>query len=506
MWMLGRQVEPDNPELALALRDGSATLRNMARCATDAQILLERSQQAQESGLLRWVDRKAEILSAAQRGGGAGVGEKLTEALERAEAVARVVHASSPTGEAFRHICDEAGGGARILFVVDDPQDAVFAQAQLEEHLTAHAGTVVPEVSVRSYRHFREAMDDFHPNRLVLAIRGPVMARELLNWETPLTKIDLVLVPSENDRLAWTLQHMQHWSEYGAWHLRAKGIQSRLPPTLTNLSSFSIDVERRATHTPRRYAAVLSDVTGSFDIDDGDRIYFHPGSMVTVLEERSPAIKPATQLKPGDRVFVMPEDLRSEIAAEFEAYDRKVGMTPSARAVRTYKEAVSQAKTRLGSALTPERVLRDMRQIAPDLPLPTEATIRTWLSADEHADEDRPFAAGGELDLARKRFVAFAQVLGLAKGLAAFLFEDIHDRRGELRLGGLIRRSQFERLLFDPMDVVRYYGLPESRVRALREQALAEFHEVIGVQKPTETPREMNRRDRRALTLEDLGL
>ena len=178
----------------------------------------------------------------------------------------------------------------------------------------------------------------------------------------------------------------------------------------------------------------------------------------------------------------MPDDLKGEIAAEFEASSSRTGLSSSEQAVVAYKEAVRRAKSTPGADLRPASVIDQMRRLDPSLPLPIEATIRTWLSAGDHMGEGKPYAAGGEANLAKRRFVAFAQVIGLPKGLAEFLIQDIEDRRTELRAGGFVQRNRFERLLFDPEDVVVHFGIRRDRVNSLRRRALEEFSEIVEVQ------------------------
>ena len=119
-------------------------------------------------------------------------------------------------------------------------------------------------------------------------------------------------------------------------------------------------------------------------METGERISFFSGTAVTVLVEGEPKIKPARDLEHGDLVFVMPDDLKVEIAAEFEASSSRTGLSSSAQAVVAYKEAVRKPNQHLAWICGPASVIDQMRRLDPSLPVPIEATIRTWLWAGDH--------------------------------------------------------------------------------------------------------------------------
>ncbi len=481
LWDLADRVAEANQQLSAALRDGSVTLRLLARRATSARILLEKSDAALASRL-NWMERRGEILSVLGAGGAGGYESDVRAAISHATDVAEATFDQSPTGVAFSRIASEATSDQRVLFVVDNGEDAVYAQEQLEALLTDPSRVgATPEVRVVAAREWGDWLKQYRPNRLVLALRGPAVARILLTEDELPETVDVLCLPAERDRLAFALERTIAWREYQPWHTRAKAIITNLPPSLHKLEEALMRSEMRQSYTSRRLVSASRGFFGWYEVDSGESVPFYEGTPVTVLVDGIPTIKAARDLEPGALVFVMPDDLRAEISDEFEASSRRTGGSSAEQAVVRYKEAIKKAKTTSGSSLNTSSVLEQMRELDPSLPLPTEQTIRTWLSADEHMEEGRPYAPGGEASLAQRRFIAFAQVIGLPKGLARFLIEEIEDRRTELRAGGILQRNRFERLLFDPEDVVLHFGIPRRRVAALRRRALAEFREVVEV-------------------------
>ena len=487
LWDLADQVNSANEQLRLALRDASATLRLMARRATCPRVLEQKSDPI-AANRLNWMARRGEILSALDSGGAGGYEADVKLTAEHATTVARALFDQSPTGAAFSKIASEASSDQRILFVVDNTEDALYAQAHLEALLTdpSRKGSI-PEVRVVSARQWSDVSIEFSPSRLVVALRGPAIAQMLLVRDDLPETIDVICLPAERDRFAFALEQTIAWPEYRSWHGRARALLDRLPPTPHRLLALSIRAEIRESYSPPRRSPAAHGFFGWYEVETGERISFFSGTAVTVLVEGEPKIKPARDLEHGDLVFVMPDDLKVEIAAEFEASSSRTGLSSSAQAVVAYKEAVRKAKSTPGVDLRPASVIDQMRRLDPSLPVPIEATIRTWLSAGDHMGEGKPYAAGGEANLAKRRFVAFAQVIGLPKGLAEFLIQDIEDRRTELRAGGFVQRNRFERLLFDPEDVVVHFGIRRDRVDSLRRRALEEFREVVEVQVESES-------------------
>ena len=232
LWDLADQVNSANEQLRLALRDASATLRLMAV-----------AQHAPGSGTKERPDcRKPPELDGAE--GGNIIGSRFGwswRLRSRCQINSRACdHRRESTFRSEAQlarpcpIASEASSDQRILFVVDNTEDALYAQAHLEALLTdpSRKGSI-PEVRVVSARQWSDVSIEFSPSRLVVALRGPAIAQMLLVRDDLPETIDVICLPAERDRFAFALEQTIAWPEYRSWHGRARALLDRLPPTPT---------------------------------------------------------------------------------------------------------------------------------------------------------------------------------------------------------------------------------------------------------------------------------
>jgi hypothetical protein len=401
--------------------------------------------------------------------------EAIDAALREGKGAAQQLLKETPARLALRDAVGEAQRGRRVVFVVDRVSDT------LSNDLAAHSNLEVV--------HRNEAVSivaESKPDLLMLACRGSDALRILMEVPAPPAEVRMRLTPHDALVASRGAQAVLGWPELEPVHRRCRDLLSQMPPRLDKV----LGLGGRLPAGPSRGARSARDRMGGYGsggdserarvelvatLDDGETVPFVLGASVIVLRDNVPVEKRARELKEGDRVVLPPADVVDDIARNLGWAGEQALIDDI---VNRYKRAVGAWNSGAGAGLSAAAIARRMRSSNPNIPIPSEAAIRYWLSASDHEEKPTPYAPGRS-----DWFAAFCAVIGFEEGASAEMARHFEIFRARLRHDGHVRTGLVERMLFYRYDATVHRGVSQERINQLRQKALRFVREIVALEK-----------------------
>jgi hypothetical protein len=466
--ILSNKLCDSRPDTATALADAAYMLCAMARttrppCA-DGRYPEETS---------RWfADEATAVRDALRNEGDVAEKEAINELLRKGHEVADRLLRETPARLALKEAVEEARGGRRVVFVVDRVSDAIAGSNGQKECdlLVVHRKQTVSEI------------ESWHPDVLTLACRGGDALRILLEVVKAPQEIRVLLTPHDA-HIAWRSAEIAlEWTEMAPVHARCRALLRQMPPRLSKvlgLAAYVRGPRKNGVQTgmnggdgsgvDRARAEVIA------TLDNGETVPFARGAAVVVMRGSDPVERRARYLREGDRVVLPPQDVVDDIARDL-GWAGEQAMIDDV--VGRYKKAVRAWKTGPGAGVSARQISLWIRAANPAMTVPTEATIRRWLSAADHEEEATPFAPGKS-----DWFVAFCSVIGFGEGGSCEVARHFDVFRARLRHEGHVRTGLVERMLFDRYSATIHQGISQERIDELRRKALGFVCEITAIEK-----------------------
>jgi hypothetical protein len=413
-----------------------------------------------------FVDAAADIRAAIRENGAGGLVDRIEAVIEAGLDLADNLMLDTPAKHAFDSARRRSAADNRILFVVEHKDDL-------------GAG---PESANFVVTWRREAVDSIRKgafDELVFACRADDAVRSYCEAPALPRKVSFVFPPAEASSAARIDEIVGAWVEMTPLLGRLAALRSALPRRFGALGGLAdmagFGRRDRQGSSPSGPPAAHEDIHVVFD--DGFETWWSSGSQAIVVIGMTPRVKSACDLQPGDRVVLLPEGLRMEIAREMN-WTVGGGIDPL---VVSYKRHVRDYVQRNGSR--PSHLVEALRRSRPLMVTPSQATVRYWLAAADEETGATPHAPDNKHD---GWFDAFASLLGIPADLVGEHYRHICDQRIRNMHGGRARKYLVERFLFDPYNATIHYGVTQSRVDELRRVAMAHAREVANVDGPME--------------------
>jgi hypothetical protein len=466
--ILSNKLADGRPDTAAALADAGYMLCAMARTTRPPCAGGKYPEETR-----RWfADEATAVRDALRREGDVAEREAINELLRKGQEAAERLLQETPARLALKEAVEEARGGRRVVFVADGVSDANAASSEHKDRdlLVVHRKQAVSEI------------ERWRPDLLTLACRGGDALRILLEVvEAPL-EIRVLLTPHDA-QVAWRSAEIAvEWAEMAPVHARCRALLRQMPPRLSKVLRLAGSIPRRSKN------GIRTDINGGdgsgvdraraeiiASLDNGETVGFAQGATVLVMRGPDPVERRARSLREGDQVVLPPQDVVDDIARDLGWAGEQALIDD---VVGRYKRAVRAWKSGPGAGVSARQISLWMQTANPAITVPTETTIRRWLSAADHEDEATPFAPGKS-----DWFVAFCSVIGFGEGGSCEVARHFDVFRARLRHEGHVRTGLVERMLFDRYSATIHHGISQERISELRKKALGFVCEITAIEK-----------------------
>jgi hypothetical protein len=432
-----------------------------------------------------------------------GLRGRILKWIEQTNSLLQRQHEGTPLARAMLdRIKAGAAAGGKVLVAV---QSRFYADLAKEYFLRdPDSERMQGRVHFTALRMMEEKLAANGPTHLVVCALSPDLLRWAITSQTLPTSVDFLLTQQTAQGANYALEPILGYSAYKPYFPRvralydpikgAKGaINAVIPDFDYQAPAFSLTTDGALSSGGERGPTDWVEIT----IEDGRRLQRGRGARVYIYDPAAREsralgfrVDDAANVKTGDHISVMSEEMREEVEGTFAAagvtFDeaRKYETT-----LRQYHEQVllKVRKNFVGSVAEAARVICDAMAKAN---VSQEAqTVRYWISL-KHAAQT-PY---GELMPQAPRhfatFKVFMEVLGFdAVEIQVFWDGAVKRVRGTRISDGLNLGDRYDRVLFDPDAAATYDGLTTEVLNTLRTGALDNVFEVISVSFGTTKPR-----------------
>jgi hypothetical protein len=302
--------------------------------------------------------------------------------------------------------------------------------------------------------------------------------------------------------LATSLRALQSIDEYKPFRGRIAGLALEIERQLKGAGS-AIDVERLLALRPPRLslAAEASErsrqqnglpdswrlvLDGDRSIQVGQRVYVYEPDDIRTFKQRA-----TKDVKAGDRVFVMSEELKDHFEACLIAAGHGVvrGATYGQMLRNCHRDIDANSKRFFGDTRLSERARRvHARMIELDREAEKCGTyrLRYWLdvadSAEVPPDELKPHSTWS-----RRYFELFARALEIPEALISTYWLVVTGQRRALQEAGRELTERYAQVLFNEESAQLHYRLSRATISELQAEAARNTHRVVDVVTPEET-------------------
>lgn len=258
-------------------------------------------------------------------------------------------------------------------------------------------------------------------------------------------------------------------------------------PTFSFEQGLSSVVNEHEEHDPNAWELVL-DSGATVKRSPSARAYLYDPALAHTSTRGFKGVD-VSALEEGDRLFVMPMELRELTEAALKeagipiSHDRRFEED-----LRRYHRTVSDLVAQLPGATLTFKAAHAHEAIAhalgPKGTPPAEGTVRAWLDVERFAglsfDDAKPGAPRTE-----PHFKAFAKTLGMDDMFAVYFWKAvIRPLRGVRRADGRRVSDAYAEMLLEPESTVVHRRLKPAVVQMLFERAKENVHTIEAIRKP----------------------
>lgn len=366
----------------------------------------------------------------------------------------------TPARIAFQDACTIAGQGKRVVFLARSEAEAIRAARMSPGGL---------HVCSRSSAGSIPAGQDF--DAVITACKAIDAIRFLAEIGARTTEATLLLPPADAAAAGKICDLVLSWSEMSAAHAFCRTLRDALPPDFAHLRTIDLPFRRHQKRAVPDGVGIDGKSVIVICLEDGEEVFLAASGNVVVLRDGNTGTKRSADLERGDVVILLPHEVGVEIAREL-GWDHDAALSDPH--VASYKERIAAFRNGPGAGLSARDIIARMSEVDPDMPSPSESTVRYWLAGGEATETAAPHASGD-----RRWLAAFAEIVGISD--AEDLFERLSAHRARLQREGHLRSGLLEAFLFDPYDAVVQRGLSKKRAGEIRAIAMNYAREIVDV-------------------------
>jgi hypothetical protein len=425
-----------------------------------------------------------------------GLRGRILRWIEQANVLLESQHQGTPLARAMvDRIKTRLGREGKVLVVV---QSRFYADLAREYFLRdPDSERLVDRVQFTSIRMMEEKLRSNGPTHVIACALSPELLRWAITSTTLPGPLDFLLTQQTAEGASYALEPILGYDSFKPYYSRVHALYDPISRAKGTINAIIPNFDYQAPAFSLSTDGVAAGGHGErgptdwveIEIEDGRRILRGRGARVYIYDPAAREsralgfrVDDAENLKKGNHIFVMSEEMREEVEATFAAagvtFDeaRKYETTLRqyhAQVLQKVRErfagSVAEAARAIGEAMAKHKVTQEAQN------------VRYWINL-RHA-ERTPF---DELMPQAPRhfatFKVFMEVLGF-DGVDIQVFWDgaVKRVRGTRISDGLNLGDRYDRVLFDPDAAATYDGLTAGALHALRAGALNNVFEVTQV-------------------------
>lgn len=388
-----------------------------------------------------------------------------------------------------RHVIKEKGEMTVVTF---SRRDTEIAQRYLARTLAEKWGAVSARVKLLSLADAAAgllAVDNKH--RLIIVGLNHKMLRFLVTRQDIPLHTNLLIPTHQAARMLPQIQFLSSVDVLKPYRGRLVGLKSHLESSLGNIPDIESIVRAYDTRLPA--AAQQSSSVGAtdptayrFTLDDG-RCIAVSGSVFRYagLDDAGFHRVSAKDVKEGDSIFVMSDDLRDEVetvlATEFSG-GKYTGFRSALDGYRAIMMKAIESQYPCASGGDRISAIRlVMGTIEPAHASVSSSKLRYWLSPpNQSEDETAPHFARD-----KGEYLTFCKSLSIPEAMAEQFWGFIRKVRADNQQGGRQLTSLYAEVLLDPDSSRIYRGIKPETIQMLQSKALDCVAQVVRVEPPT---------------------
>lgn len=387
-----------------------------------------------------------------------------------------------------RHVIKEKGAMTIVIF---SRRDTDIAQQYLARCLAEKWDAVSSRVKLLSLSDAATGLSSTdNKHRLIIVGLNPKVLRFLVTRKDIPLHTTLLVPSHQAARMLPQIQFLSSVEVFKAYRGRLVELKSHLESSLGNVPDIESIVRAYDTRLPA--TAYQSSGAGAADpaayrlfLDDG-RCISIGGSVFRYagLDDAGFDRVSAKDIKEGDSVFAMSDDLRDEVETVLATEFSGGKYTGFRSALDGYRAIMTQAiESKYPGASMAERISAiqlAMGTIEPAHSSVTSSKLRYWLSPPNQAvDESAPHFARDKLE-----YLTFCRSLSIPEAMAEQFWGFVRKVRVDNQQGGRQLTSLYAEVLLDPDSSKIYRGIKPETIQMLQSKALDCVAQVIRIEPP----------------------